>query len=109
MLTMVVVGAARYLKVKSPLPYGMQKEQPHYVKYGINFAFGGTGVFNTLVPGPNMSTQIQQFETLINHNVFNKSDLSNSVALVFVAGNDYSNFVATNGSIDVSNLQYQSV
>ncbi|KAK4281633.1 hypothetical protein QN277_013101 [Acacia crassicarpa] len=91
---------ARYLRVKSPLPYGMLKEQPHHVKYGVNFAFGGTGVFNTLVPGPNMSSQIEQFESLINNNILNKCDLANSVALVSVAGNDYSNFVATNGSIN---------
>ncbi|XP_028782349.1 GDSL esterase/lipase At5g03610-like [Neltuma alba] len=91
---------AKYLKLKSPLPYGMLKEHPHHVKYGINFAFGGTGVFNTLVPGPNMTTQIEQFESLINYNVFNKSDLADSVALVSLAGNDYSNFLATYGSIN---------
>ncbi|XP_054782730.1 GDSL esterase/lipase At5g03610-like [Prosopis cineraria] len=90
---------AKYLKVKSPLPFGMLKQQPHHGKYGINFAFGGTGVFNTLIPGPNMTTQIDQFESLINGNEINESDLAKSVALVSVAGNDYSNFLATNGSI----------
>jgi len=71
---------------------------PQHVKYGMNFAFGGTGVFNTLVPLPNMTTQIDFLQQLIKDKVYSALDLTNSVALVSVAGNDYSHFTQTNGS-----------
>lgn len=97
---------AKYLKVKSPVPYRMRKLMPQhlkYVKYGMNFAFGGTGVFETLNPGPNMTTQIDLFQQVIRDKVYTASDLTNSVALVSVAGNDYTRYMATNGSAKVMN------
>ncbi|KAK7284881.1 hypothetical protein RJT34_19635 [Clitoria ternatea] len=89
---------ARYLKVRSPVPYRLRKLMPQHLKYGMNFAVGGTGVFDTLTPGPNMTTQIDLLAQLIKANVYTASDLSNSVALLSVAGNDYSHYLATNGS-----------
>ncbi|CAJ1886324.1 unnamed protein product [Sphenostylis stenocarpa] len=89
---------AKYLKVKSPIPYRYRKVIPEHVKYGMNFAFGGTGVFNTLVPFPNMTTQIDFLQQLIKDKVYSALDLTNSVALLSVAGNDYSRFMQTNGS-----------
>ncbi|XP_027352871.1 GDSL esterase/lipase At5g03610-like [Abrus precatorius] len=89
---------AKYLKVKSPIPYKLRKLIPEHVKYGMNFAFGGTGVFNTSTPGPNMTAQIDLFHQVIKYKVYSASDLSNSVAFVSVAGNDYSNYLVTNGS-----------
>ncbi|KAJ1419532.1 SGNH hydrolase superfamily [Sesbania bispinosa] len=71
---------------------------PQYLKYGMNFAYGGTGVFNTSSSNPNMTIQIDFFNQLIQENVFTPSDLTNSVALVSVAGNDYNFYLATNGS-----------
>lgn len=94
--------AGQYVKVKSPVPYALMKEMPHHVKYGINFAFGGTGVFDTSVEGPNMTTQIDTLEGLLNDKVYTKSELANSVALVSVAGNDYDYYLATNGSVEAS-------
>ncbi|XP_027367492.1 GDSL esterase/lipase At5g03610-like [Abrus precatorius] len=91
---------AKYLGLKSPLPYQFRKVMKQHLKYGMNFAFGGTGVFNTLSSNPNMTIQIDFFKQLIEENVFTASDLSNSVALVSVAGNDYSYYLATNGSIE---------
>jgi len=90
--------AAKYLKVKSPIPYRYRKLMPQHVKYGMNFAFGGTGVFNTFVPLPNMTTQIDFLQQLIKDKVYTALDLTKSVALVSVAGNDYSHFILTNGS-----------
>ncbi|TKY62006.1 GDSL esterase/lipase [Spatholobus suberectus] len=91
---------AKYLKVKSPIPYRLRKMMPHHLKYGMNFAFGGTGVFNTLVSLPNMTTQINFLQQLIKDKVYNALDLSKSVALVSVAGNDYSHYLQTNGSVE---------
>ncbi|XP_068490875.1 GDSL esterase/lipase At5g03610-like isoform X2 [Phaseolus vulgaris] len=82
---------ASYLKIKSPTPYVFRNssEQQH----GINFAHGGTGIFNTLADGPNMTVQIDSFEKLIQQKIYTKADLESSVALVNAAGNDYATFL----------------
>jgi len=67
----------------------------------MNFAYGGTGVFDTSSKNPNMTIQIDLFKQLIKENVYTASDLSRSVALVSVAGNDYNFYLARNGSIQV--------
>jgi len=67
----------------------------------MNFAYGGTGVFDTSSKNPNMTIQIDFFQELIKENVYTASDLSKSVALVSVAGNDYNFYLARNGSIQV--------
>lgn len=77
---------------------------PQHLKYGMNFAFGGTGVFDTLNPGPNMTTQINFFQQVIKDKVYTASDINNSVALVSVAGNDYTRYTVTNGSVEVINF-----
>ncbi|KAK7244929.1 hypothetical protein RIF29_39758 [Crotalaria pallida] len=91
---------ARYLKVKSPVPYRLRKLMPQHMKYGLNFAVGGTGVFDTSTGGPNMTTQIDLLQLAIKGKVYSASDLNNSVALVSVAGNDYSHYIATNGTAE---------
>ncbi|KAF3539605.1 hypothetical protein F2Q69_00018349 [Brassica cretica] len=63
----------------------------------MNFAYGGTGVFKTQVPLPNMTTQIDFFQNILTAgDIYSSSDFSSSVALVSVAGNDYSTFIAQN-------------
>nr|KYP71106.1 GDSL esterase/lipase At5g03610 family [Cajanus cajan] len=91
---------AKHLKVKSPIPYRLRKVIPNHLKYGMNFAFGGSGVFKTSFPLPNMTTQIDFFQQLIEKRVYSALDLTKSVALVSVAGNDYSYYLATNGSAE---------
>ncbi|XP_054794913.1 LOW QUALITY PROTEIN: GDSL esterase/lipase At5g03610-like [Prosopis cineraria] len=91
---------AKYFGVRSPAPYRLRNLMPQYVKYGMNFAYGGTGVFNTSSPNPNMTVQIDFFEELIRDKVYTFADLCNSVALVSVAGNDYSFYLATNGTAE---------
>lgn len=96
-----MIHAASYLKIKSPTPYVFRNssEQQH----GINFAHGGTGIFNTLADGPNMTVQIDSFEKLIQQKIYTKADLESSVALVNAAGNDYATFLQRKqGSIQVS-------
>ncbi|OIW12167.1 hypothetical protein TanjilG_28575 [Lupinus angustifolius] len=90
---------AKYLRLKSPVPYRLRNVMTQYLKYGINFAFGGTGVFNTSSLNPNMTTQIDFLDQLIKDKVYTSSDLSNSVTLVVISGNDYNFYLAKSGSI----------
>lgn len=87
--------------IKTPVPYRYRKELGGRLKYGLNFAYGGTGVFDTPAPEPNMTTQIDFLQQLLNDSVYSKRALKTSVALVSLAGNDYSNYIATNGSTAV--------
>lgn len=88
--------AARYLRIKSPIPYTWKnyagKER---LLYGMNYAYGGTGVFKTFNnPLPNMTTQIDYFQkVLASGNIYSPSDLHTSLALVSNAGNDYGTFI----------------
>lgn len=86
--------AAAFLKIETPAPYALRNSSD--LQDGINFAFGGTGVFNTQFNGPNMSVQIDQFEKLIQEDVYTKSDLKSSFALVSFATNDYFDFFGKN-------------
>nr|GMC61584.1 GDSL esterase/lipase At5g03610-like [Ipomoea batatas] len=80
---------AEYLGIRSPVPYREWKLGLNLQKNGMNFAYGGTGVFNTTSGGPNMTAQINDFQQLIQQRVFTKRDLTSSVAHVSAAGNDY--------------------
>lgn len=69
----------------------------------MNFAYGGTGVFDTYAaPEPNMTTQIDFLQGLIKDGVYTKHDLSSSIAHVSVAGNDYVTYTSRNGSSEVA-------
>lgn len=96
----MVLHAASFLKIETPTPYTFRKSSNQ--QYGINFAYGGTGVFQTLVDGPNMTVQIDSLEKLIQQNVYTKQDLNSSFALVSVSGNDYTAFLVNNRTLTVS-------
>ncbi|XP_059307712.1 GDSL esterase/lipase At5g03610-like [Lycium ferocissimum] len=89
---------ASFLGIKSPLPYS--KKGSSVTKDGVNFAYGGTGVFNTFVNQPNMTTQINYFQQLLQEEeqVYTKENMSSSIALVSVAGNDYATFLTKKGN-----------
>ncbi|CAK8544042.1 unnamed protein product [Lathyrus sativus] len=91
---------AKYLKVKLPVSYTkVEHLAPHHLKNGMSFAFGGSGVFETINSLlPNMTTQINFFEKSIQEKVFTTSDIRKSAALVSIAGNDYLRYVK-DGSI----------
>ncbi|GLT94672.1 hypothetical protein SLE2022_124010 [Rubroshorea leprosula] len=92
---------AEYLKIETPLPYTLwailqrftntniqlQQCSDEELTYGMNFAYGGTGVF---AERPNMTTQIDYFEYIVNQSVYTESELNSSMAFVSLAGNDYS-------------------
>ncbi|KAL3834090.1 hypothetical protein ACJIZ3_008826 [Penstemon smallii] len=100
---------ASFLRIKSPLPYELKNFNRKLIKYGINFAHGGTGVFPTIIAinQPNMTTQIDFFQQLILKNVYTKEDLRSSVALVSLAGNDYVTYLAKNGTLKLSQFHNQ--
>jgi phospholipase/lecithinase/hemolysin len=90
---------ARFLGLKSPIPYRWRKDvNEEHLKIGMNFAYAGTGVFETLYPGPNMTTQIGFFQRLLDDCVYTQADLRSSMALVALSGNDYSAYLARNGT-----------
>ncbi|PSR98036.1 GDSL esterase/lipase, partial [Actinidia chinensis var. chinensis] len=89
---------ASFLGIPSPLPYQWRKFGKKLRPFGMNFAYGGTGVFNTLVKEPNMTCQVSFFQQLIEEKVYTKHDLNSSIALVSVGGNDYATYMASNGS-----------
>ncbi|XP_062091806.1 GDSL esterase/lipase At5g03610-like [Humulus lupulus] len=98
---------ASFLGIKSPVAYREIKwiKKWKVNKYGMNFAFGGTGVFDTMEKEPNMSTQINFFEDiLLERNFYSKQDLNSSVALVSLAGNDYGAYLAKGGNNSMEGL-----
>lgn len=102
----MILCIANYVGLKrSPIPFTAWKKTGSKLraKCGINFAFGGTGVFDTLYPFPNMTTQINFFQNLIANSIFTSYDIHSSIALVSPSGNDYSFYLATNGSPEVIN------
>nr|GMC92660.1 GDSL esterase/lipase At5g03610-like [Ipomoea batatas] len=83
---------AAYLGIRSPQPYSLWKGDGEAKQYGMNFAYGGTGVFDTYVDGPNMTTQINYLQQLLQQNAYTKHDITSSAALVSLVGNDYTKY-----------------
>ena len=99
--------AAKYLGLKSPITYNLWNTNTvpkHDLKYGMNFAYGGTGVFEVSSIGPNVTTQINSLIKLIQENVYTPSDITKSIAYVSVAGNDYNYYLETGGAVSVNYL-----
>ncbi|KAA8518598.1 hypothetical protein F0562_016072 [Nyssa sinensis] len=90
---------AKFVGVKSPVAYRWRKFAANRLRYGMNFAYGGTGVFNTFVSDPNMTTQIDLLENLMKDSIYFKRDLKSSLALVTLSGNDYSAYYASGGTM----------
>ncbi|KAL3628323.1 hypothetical protein CASFOL_027369 [Castilleja foliolosa] len=81
---------ARFMRIKSPLAYELMKLGGKKLENGMNFAYGGSGVFDTFgTIVPNVSTQIGYFESQLDQSVYTKKDVQSSVVLAVVAGNDY--------------------
>ncbi|XP_042476913.1 GDSL esterase/lipase At5g03610-like isoform X2 [Macadamia integrifolia] len=90
---------ASFMGIKSPVTYKGRKMGRKTARYGMNFAYGGTGVFQTLVPEPNMTTQILFFQRIVHDNgLYTAADIASSLALVSLAGNDYGAYYARGGS-----------
>ncbi|XP_077230685.1 GDSL esterase/lipase At5g03610-like [Tasmannia lanceolata] len=90
---------ASFLGIHTPIAYKWLKLGPRPRRNGMNFAYGGTGVFNTLVPALNLTAQIDLFQQMIQKGVFTKHDVESSIALVSVVGNDYFMYLAQNPTL----------
>ncbi|KZV28439.1 GDSL esterase/lipase-like [Dorcoceras hygrometricum] len=91
---------AKSLGLKTPVAYAWRDAGVKKLRYGMNFAFGGSGVFDTLADLlPNMTTQIDFFENLFNESVYTKWDVQSSVVLVTLSGNDYAAYLEKGGTI----------
>ncbi|KAF3774516.1 GDSL esterase/lipase 5 [Nymphaea thermarum] len=91
---------AAYLGIPSPTPYKARHAGGGRQRYGMNFAYAGTGVFDTFVMLPNLTTQIGFFEQLINGGTYRSSDLRSSMALISASTNDYSFYVLRKGTVE---------
>ncbi|PRQ43852.1 putative SGNH hydrolase-type esterase domain-containing protein [Rosa chinensis] len=87
---------AKFIGVKSPISYKLKnKVAGDYLKYGMNFAYADTGVTSLSYFYPNLTTQIDYFQRIIEgaSSVYNTTDLHSSVALVTVSGDDYESYI----------------
>ncbi|KAF3774514.1 hypothetical protein EJ110_NYTH51544 [Nymphaea thermarum] len=84
----------------SPTLYKARRVGGDRQRYVMNFAYSGTGVFETVVMLPNLTTQIGFFEQLINGGTYRSSDLRSSMALVSASTNDYSFYLLRKGTLE---------
>lgn len=89
---------AQFLSIPSLVPYRQRKFGKKVIRYSMNFAYGGAGVFDTSVRQHNLTTQIGNLEQLIAQKVYLKNDMEFSIALVSLAGSDYATYL-NKGSI----------
>lgn len=84
---------AEYLGFPSaPMTERMAKGKKEYDEgmHGINFAYGGSGMFSTFGPLiPRVNSQIQQFREFIESGFLAKDLIAASMILFVVCGNDY--------------------
>ncbi|KAJ0969788.1 hypothetical protein J5N97_022665 [Dioscorea zingiberensis] len=86
---------ASCMRIRSPIPYKYRKLGSKLLPYGMNFAVGGSGVFDTENLQKNLTTQIDVFEDQIRNSIFTQYDLHFSIALVAISGNDYEYYRAS--------------
>ncbi|CAL9235741.1 unnamed protein product [Arabidopsis halleri] len=92
---------AKYVGLRTPITHkwGKYGRPRLVVKRGMNFAYGGAGVFETMFKLiPNASVQIDFFEQLLRRNVYSPADLNSSVAFFSIVGNDYLTYNRRNGT-----------
>ncbi|KAJ3681563.1 hypothetical protein LUZ60_016052 [Juncus effusus] len=96
---------ASFIGIKSPVPYKVRKAGPNVLQHGMNFAVGGSGVFDTGSFQRNLSIQIDLLKQQIDLGFYSACDLEMSVGLMAVSGNDYS-YVAARDNNTSAALDY---
>lgn len=106
LLWLVLYHVAKYLGLRTPIAYKWRRFAlpRQVVNKGINFAFGGAGVYETIFTVPTASMQINSFERLLRKNVYSPADLNSSVAFFSFIGNDYIKYNIFNGTSQVYKL-----
>ncbi|KAH9317111.1 hypothetical protein KI387_018880, partial [Taxus chinensis] len=84
---------ASFFNMTTPVPYNQKESFPNLVPFGMNFASGGTGIFDTVSGLPNATAQIDQLQAMVRNGVYSRSSLASSLVLVSVSGNDYGFYV----------------
>lgn len=97
---LVIYIAANAMQMQSPIAYEERNSDPNAPKHGMNFAVGGSGVFNPYGM-LNLRGQINQFESFAK-TVYPKEFLQYSVVLVGIHGNDYAAYLRKGNPISVS-------
>eukprot|EP00261_Vitis_vinifera_P038357 XP_019079600.1 PREDICTED: GDSL esterase/lipase At5g03610-like [Vitis vinifera] len=92
---------ALWMGIRSPIPYRWRKMGKKVRGHGMNFAYGRTGVFDTLVNAPNLTTQINLFQQVLEEKLCTKRDLKSSIAPVSLVGNGYAAYLAGNSTIEL--------
>eukprot|EP01018_Ginkgo_biloba_P012641 Gb_14942 [translate_table: standard] len=90
---------AAFFNMSTPVPYNQRNEHPNMVPFGINFASGGSGVFDTYQNLPSASAQIDQLEKLIGAGLYPAQKFASSLVLFSVSGNDYGFYLVQKRSI----------
>ena len=104
MCTIIESDAASHLNLSSPIPYRKIRSCVRNVNFGINFAYGGTGVLSPMSPKfLKVSAQVQQLQDLVNKGVVSSNLLNSSIATLVVS-TDYLVFLATNPNSSVRML-----
>jgi phospholipase/lecithinase/hemolysin len=91
---------ASAFKIPTPVPYNQRNSNPNLLHFGMNFATGGTGVFNTWPGLPNTTTQIDQLQQLIGNGGYPAGKLTASLVLFSVSGNDYGYYLLQQGALE---------
>lgn len=97
---LVIYIAANAMQMQSPIAYEKRNSDPNAPKHGMNFAVGGSGVFNPYGM-LNLRGQINQFESLAK-TVYPKAFLQYSAVLVGIHGNDYGAYLRKGNPVSVS-------
>ncbi|XP_038691782.1 GDSL esterase/lipase At5g03610-like isoform X2 [Tripterygium wilfordii] len=88
---------ASFFGQKSPVPFNQRSSaKKSKLQNGMNFAYGGSGVFNTFENFPNITVQIDHLQQTLREQMYTENDLHSSIALVSVGGNDYTAFYEKN-------------
>lgn len=80
---------ASTFQIPTPVAYNERDSNSSLLHFGMNFATGGTGVFNTWAGLPNASIQIDHLQELIDNGTYSPSNFTSSLVLFSVSGNDY--------------------
>lgn len=91
---------ASALKIPTPTPYNQRDSNPNMIRFGMNFATGGTGVFDTWPGLPSMTTQIDQLQRLIGSGEYSTRNLTSSLVVLSVSGNDYGFYLLQKRSVE---------
>lgn len=92
---------ASAFKLSTPVPYNQQGSYSNQrLRFGMNFATGGSGIFTTWPGVPNITTQIDQLQRLMCDRVYSAMNFRFSLLLFTVSGNDYAFYILQQRAVE---------